>query len=187
MSRRFSVGPALVVTVIALAVALVAAAAWRSQPQAGPPQLSLASKHLRLTQTNANKALIKMRNAKPGQVAKGKTRVTITGFRAAVKVRVKNPRDIPGPNGGRLIASRHLWIDVRCAGSPCPHNRVAYRGPLASMGTRSLGTWRPGAHRTYALRVWLLRGGMPRTRTTGDNRYQQSAAKFGLVWTATAG
>jgi hypothetical protein len=185
MSRRFSIGLALVAT-IALTVAVVAAAAWRSQPQADPPQLSLSSKHLRLTQTKANKALIKMRNAKPGQVAKGSTRVTIRGSRAAVKVGVKNPRDIPGPYGGRLIASHRLWIDVRCAGSPCPRNRVAYRGPLASMRTRSLGTWRSGAHRTYAVRVWLLRRGMPPTPTTGDNRYQRSSAKFGLVWTATA-
>jgi hypothetical protein len=99
---------------------------------------------------------------------------------------VKNPRDIPGPNGGKLIASRRLWIDVRCAGSRCPHKRVAYKGPLASMGKRSLGTWRAGAHRTYAVRVWLLRGGMPPTPTGGDNLYQRSSAKFGLLWTATA-
>jgi hypothetical protein len=182
MSRRFSVGLA----VVALAVAIVAAAAWRSQPKADVPQLSLASKHLRLTQTHANKALIKMSNAKPGQVAKGKTRVTITGSRAKVRVGVKKLRDIPGPNGGKLIASRHLRIDVRCARSPCPHKRVAYRGPLALMGTRSLGTWRPKAHRTYAVRVWLRRGRMPATPTTGDNRYQHSTAKFGLLWTATA-
>jgi len=127
-----------------------------------------------------------MPNAKPGEVAKGTTRVTITGSRASVQVGVKNLRDIPGPNGGKLIASQRLWIDVRCPGSPCPHNRVAYRGPLALIGTRSLGTWREGAHRTYAVRVWLRRGGRPPTTTTGDNLYQHSTATFGLVWTATA-
>ena len=127
-----------------------------------------------------------MPNAKPGEVVKGTNRVTITGSRATVQVGVKNPRDIPGPNGGKLIASQRLWIDVRCAGSPCPHNRVAYRGPLALMGTRSLGTWREGAHRAYSVRVWLLRRGMPPSTTTGDNLYQHSTATFGLVWTATA-
>jgi hypothetical protein len=186
VSRRFSLGPVLVATVIALALLVGAATAWRSQPHADQPQLSLASKRLRLTQTHANKALIKMSNAKPGQVANGKTRVRIKGSRAKVRVGIKKPRDIPGPNGGKLIASRHLWIKVRCTKSPCPRHPVAYKGPLASMGKRGLGTWRAGTHRTYAVRVWLRRGGTPSTPTSGDNRYQHSIAKFGLLWTATA-
>lgn len=186
MSWRLSLAPVLVATVIALAVLVVAATAWRSQPRAEPPQLSLASKRLHLKQTHANKALIKMSNAKPGRVAKGKTRVTIKGSRAKVRVGVRDARDIPGPNGGELIASRRLWIKVRCARSPCPRHPLAYKGPLASMGKRSLGTWRAGAHRTYTVRVWLRRGGVPATPTSGDNRYQHSTAKFGLLWTATA-
>jgi hypothetical protein len=186
VNGRLPLGPVLVATVIALAVVVVAATAWRTQPRADSPQLSLASKRLRLKQTHANKALIKMSNARPGQVAKGKTRVTIKGSRAKVRVGVRNARDIPGPNGGELIASRRLWINVRCARSPCPRHPVAYKGPLASIGKRSLGTWRAGAHRTYAIRVWLPRGGMPPTPTSGDNRYQHSTAKFGLLWTATA-
>jgi hypothetical protein len=36
------------------------------------------------------------------------------------------------------------------------------------------------------VRVWLRRGGMPPTTTTGDNLYQHSTATFGLVWIATA-
>ena len=80
MTRRFPVLPAVVVILVALAVAAVAAAGWRSEPDAASPQLSLASKQLRLTQTQAHKALIKMPNTKPGQVAKGTTRVTITGI-----------------------------------------------------------------------------------------------------------
>jgi hypothetical protein len=127
-----------------------------------------------------------MSNAKPGRVAKGKTRVRVRGSRAKVRLGVKNARDIPGPNGGKLIASRRLWIKVKCAKSPCPRHRVAYKGPLASMGKRGLGTWRAGAHRTYAVRVWLRRGGTPPTPTSGDNLYQHSTAKFGLLWTATA-
>ena len=57
-----------VVILVALAVAAVAAAGWRSEPDTASPQLSLASKQLRLTQTQAHKALVKMPNAKPGQV-----------------------------------------------------------------------------------------------------------------------
>lgn len=95
--------------------------------------------------------------------------------------------DLAGPNGGKLIASRHLWIDVRCVATQCPHNPAAYTGPLALMGTRSLGTWRPATHRTYSVRVWLRRGGMPSSTRTGDNLYQHSTARFGLLWTATAG
>ena len=187
MSRRLPVAPALLAILVALALAAVAAAGWRSQPQADPPSLSLASKQLHLVQTQANKALIKMFNARPGQVARGTTLVTTTGTTATVQVGVNNLRDIAGPNGGKLIASRRLWIDIRCVATPCPRNPVAYKGPLALMGTRSLGTWRPGTHRTYSVRVWLLRGGMPPTTTTGDNLYQHSTAKFGLLWTATAG
>jgi hypothetical protein len=113
--------------------------------------------------------------------------VTTTGTAASVAVRANNLQDLPGPNGGKLIASRRLWIDVRCAlHTPCPHNPVVYNGPLALMGSRSLGTWRPGTRRTYAVRVWLLRGGMPPTTTSGDNLYQHSTARFGLVWSAMA-
>jgi hypothetical protein len=184
---RLPVIPALVAVVLALAIAAVAAAAWRSGPQADSPQLSLTSNQLNLQQSEANKALIRLSNAKPGQVARGTTRVTTTGATATVQVRASNLRDLPGPNGGRLIASRRLWIDVRCVATPCPPNPAAYKGPLALMGTRSLGTWRPGTHRTYAVRVWLLRGGMPPSMISGDNLYQRSTARFGLVWTATAG
>jgi len=185
MTRRMPLLPAAAVILVALAVAAVAAAGWRSEPQAPTPQLNLASKQLRLAQTQANKALIKLSNAKPGQVARGRTLVTTTGARANVTIRANNLVDVPGPNGGKLIASRRLWIVVRCVAGPCPHSPGAYRGPLALMGTRSLGTWRPGTHRTYAVRVWLVRGGMPPTTTSGDNLYQHSTARFGLVWTAT--
>lgn len=135
----------------------MAAAGWRSEPGAPSPQLNLASKQLRLVQTQANKALIKLSNAKPGQVARGTTLVTTTGTTANVTIRANNLVDLPGPNGGKLIASRRLWIDVRCVATPCPHNPAAYRGPLALMGM------------------------------TGDNLYQHSTARFGLLWSATAG
>jgi hypothetical protein len=189
MTRRLRLIPALTAIVIALAVAAAAAAAWRSaqpQPQADAPQLSLASKQLHLTQTAANQALIRMFNARPGQVARGTTLVTTTGTASTMQVRTTNLQDIAGPNGGKLIASKRLWIDVRCVAAPCPHNPVVYKGPLALMGTRSVGTWLPGAHRTYSVRVWLLRGGLPPTTSGGDNLYQHSTARFGLVWTAIA-
>jgi hypothetical protein len=180
MSRRFPISALVVIVITA-----VAAAGWRSEPQAESPQLNLASNRLHLVQTLPNQALIKMPNAKPGQVARGTTLLTTTGTTATVTVRANNLLDLPGPNGGKLIASRRLWVDIRCVATPCPHNPAAYKGPLALMGTRSLGTWRPGTHRTYSVRVWLLRGGMPPTTSNGDNLYQHSTAKFGLVWTAT--
>jgi hypothetical protein len=185
MIRRLPV-LGLVIGLVALAVAAAAASPWRSNPSAPSPQLSLASNTLHIAQTQANRALIKMTNARPGEVARGTTLMTITGATANVTVRTTNPRDIPGPNGGRLIASRRLWIDVRCVAAPCPHNPVVYKGPLALMGTRNIGIWRAATHRTYSVRVWLLRGGMPPTTTSGDNRYQHSTAKFGLLWSATA-
>jgi len=187
VTRRLPIAPALVAIVIALAIAAVAAAAWRAEPNAPSPALNLTSggKQVRLAQTQANQALIKMFNARPGQVARGTTLVTTSGAPATVRVSATGLRDLPGPNGGKLIASKRLWIDIRCVATPCPHNPVGYKGPLALMGTRSLGTWRPGTRRTYAVRAWLLRGGLPPTTRTGDNLYQRSTAKFGLLWTAT--
>jgi hypothetical protein len=186
MTRRFPVVPVLVVILFSLAVAAVAASAWKSEPAASSPQLALTSQHLRLSQTRANQALIKLPNAKPGQVARGTTVMSVTGARAAVQVRLNNLRDLAGPNGGKLVASQRLWIDIRCAATPCPHSPVVYRGPMSLMGTRSMGTWPPGTRRTYAVRAWLLRGGQPPTNTSGDNIFQGSTAKFGLLWTATA-
>lgn len=95
MSRRFPVVPALVTILVALAIAAVAAAGWRSEPQAASPQLNIASKQLRLVQTQANKALIKLSNAKPGRVARGTTLVTTTGTTANVTI---------GSSGQRLRA-----------------------------------------------------------------------------------
>jgi hypothetical protein len=185
MTRRFPIG-AVAVILAALAVAAVAAAGWRSAPQADPPHLSLASKQMRVLQTQANKALIRIPNAKPGQAAQGSTMVTLAGQRATMRLRLNNVRDHPGPNGGNLVASKRLWIDVRCVAVPCPPSRVVYRGPMSDIGTRSLGTWQPGTHHTYAVRVWLRPGPTPPTNHTGDNAFQGSWARFGLVWTATA-
>lgn len=185
MRRRFPVAPLLVVILFSLAVAAVAASAWKSEPSAASPQLALTSKHLKLSQTRANQALIKLPNAKPGQVSKGITIMRVTGARSSVQVRLNNLRDFPGPNGGKLVASRHLWIDIRCPASSCPGSQVAYRGPMSQMGTRSLGIWQPGTSRTYVVRVWLLRSRQPSTNASGDNMFQGSTARFGLVWTAT--
>jgi hypothetical protein len=185
MRRRLPVVPVLVVVLFSLAVAAVAASAWKSKPSAASPQLALDSHHLRLSQTRPNQALIKFPNAKPGEVARGTTVLSVTGTRATVQVRPNNLRDLPGPNGGKLVASRQLWIDIRCVDRPCPRPIVAYRGPLALMGTRSLGSWGPGVSYRYLVRVWLQRRGTPPTNVSGDNIFQGSAARFGLVWTVT--
>jgi hypothetical protein len=185
VSRRLPIIPAAIAALAALAVAAFASS-WSPGLSPAEPKLTLAGQQLRLTQSRANEALIKLPNAKPGQVAKGTTLVTVSGLRANVTIAAINLRDVPGSNGGKLIASRRLWIDVRCAGTPCPASPVGYRGPLSTMGTRSLGTWRPGTRRTYTVRAWLLRGGSPLSNTTGDNIFQGSQARFGLRWTATA-
>jgi hypothetical protein len=185
VSRRLPILPLVAAIFLALAVAALAFSSLGTPPGSARPKLELAGDKLRLTQTRAGQALIKLPNAKPGQVARGTTLVTVTGQRATVAIRASNLLDVPGANGGRLIASKRLWIDVRCAAKPCPASPVVYRGPLSDMRTRSVGTWRPGTARTYSVRVWLLRGGTPPTTTTGDNVFQGSRAKFGLQWTAT--
>jgi hypothetical protein len=185
VTRRFPLPPALVAILFALAVAAVASSSWKSPPGTVSPKLALTAQQLRLSQTSANQALIRLPNAKPGQMAVGATTVTVSGVRASVTVGVNNLSDIAGPNGGKLVASRRLWIDVRCAAKPCPGSPVAYRGPVGLMGTQSLGTWGPGTVRTYRVRVWLLRGGPPPSSTTGDNIFQGSSTKFGLIWRAT--
>jgi hypothetical protein len=191
VSRRLQIIPGVIAVVLALAVAVVALASstWRSEghPAASSePTLALAGQTLRFAQTRTNQALIRLPNAKPGQIARGTTKVSVTGAQARVSVGVNNLSDVAGPNGGKLVASRRLWIDVRCVARPCPSSPVGYRGPLALMGTRSLGTWAPGTVRTYGVRVWLLRGGMPPSSIAGDNVFQGSRAGFGLTWRATA-
>jgi hypothetical protein len=189
VSRRLPVIPGAIAILIALAVAALASSSWKSEgdPSASSdPRLELAGQKLRLAQTEANEALIRFPNAKPGQIARGTTTVSVTGARANVSVAVNNLSDIAGPNGGKLVASKRLWIDVRCVARPCPSSPMSYRGPLALMGTRSLGGWAPGTVRTYSVRVWLRRGGMAPSNITGDNVFQGSRARFGLLWRATA-
>ena len=115
-------------------------------------------------------------------MAKGTTRVTITGSRATVQVGVKNPCDIPGPNGGKLIASQRLWIDVRCAGSPCPHNRCRLQGATGVDGNpQSRHVARGGPSRLLRARLAAAQGDAAE-HDYGDNLYQHSTATFGLVW-----
>jgi hypothetical protein len=188
MTRRVPILPTLLMIGLALTVAAVAFASElpsASHPQGGP-RLEFAPNQLRLAQTSPNQALIRLPKAKPGQIAKGSTRLTVISARAALTVKATNLTDTPGPNGGSLIASKRLWIAVSCTGQPCPGSGVAYQGPLSNMGTRSLGIWRAATSRTYTVRVWLLRGPTPLSNTTGDNVFQGSRARFGLVWTATA-
>jgi len=186
VSHRAPIFSTVAIVVLALAVAAAAAVSGlRTEKVSGTPKLSLAGSQLRFTQTRANQALIRLPNAKPGQVAKGLTRISVSGVRASVALTVQNLREVAGANGGRLIASKRLWIDVRCVGTPCPRAPVAYQGPLGDMGSRSVGSWAPGTVRTYAVRAWLLRGGIPLSGATGDNVFQGSRARFGLVWSAT--
>lgn len=185
MSRRLPIVPALTAIILALGAAAIAFAAWHPAPNEGGPKLELVGRKLQFTQTRANQALIKLPNAKPGQIAVGSTRLTVTGAPAVVSVGVESMRDVPGRRGGKLITSGKLRIAVSCTGHPCPGSGVAYIGPLSLMRTRSLGLWSPGTSRTYAVRVWMQRGAVPPSNTTGDNRFQGSRAKFGLVWNAT--
>ena len=186
MSRRASFLPALAAIGVALTVAAFGFASWHPATRAKSPTLTLAANQLRLTQTKTNQALIRLPNAKPGRIAKGSTRLSVTGARARVTFAATNLRDVAGPNGGRLIASNKLRIAVSCTGSPCPGSGVAYQGPLSKMGRRSLGTWAAGTRRTYTVRVWIMRGATPQSNTAGDNAFQGSRARFGLLWTASA-
>jgi hypothetical protein len=62
---------------------------------------------------------------------------------------------------------------------------TVYSGKLAAMSPRSLGTWTPGAARTYRFTVSLPDTGPPPSPTTGDNAYQGSAVSVEYDWTAT--
>ena len=187
MSRRLSIFAAVGVAALALAVAALAFSAWSPPSSSSPtqPRLALTSMRPQFAQTRAGKALITIPNAEPGQIAQGATTLTVSGAAASVTVRATNLRDVAGRNRGRLIASDRLWIDVRCAlQGPCGRSPFVYRGPLRQMGIRSLGIWSAGTHRTYRVRVWLLRGSKPLSNTTGDNAFQGSRATFGLAWQA---
>jgi hypothetical protein len=184
VSRRLPILPAVTAIVLALAVAAVAFAAWRPATHEQGTRLELVGHKLQFSQTRANQALVKVPNAKPGQISIGSTRLTVSGAPAVVTAGVTNLQDVPGRNGGRLITSGKLRIAVSCTGNPCPGTGAAYIGPLNRMGTRNLGRWAAGTSRTYSVRVWIKRGAKPPSNTTGDNAFQGSRAKFGLLWTA---
>jgi hypothetical protein len=179
VSRRLPVLPALAAIVLALTVAAIAFAAWQPATNEHGPRLELAGQTLKLSQTKANQALIKLGNAKPGQIATGSARLTVTGAPALMTVGIRSLRDVPGRNGGKLR------IAVSCTGHPCPGTGVAYIGPVNQMGTRTLGRWPAGTSRTYTVRVWMQRSGVPPSNTTGDNLFKRSRAEFGLLWRAT--
>jgi len=187
MRGRLGVGAAALTAALAIGVAALAFASWRPDDRLSPPpRLELSAGQLQLAQSAGDRALVRLRNARPGQRGQGRTTVGVFGSPAELTVRATNRRGVAGVNGGRLIASGQLWISVACVVRPCGGTTLAYRGPLRDMGIRSLGVWQPGTRRTYRARLWLRRGGPPPSNAGGDNAFQGSRATFGLVWNAIA-
>lgn len=118
-----------------------------------------------------------LRNASPGQSAAASLRVRNTGASPlALRVRVRDVRDVPGPLGGLL--SRRLRVRLADGG-----RTVLAGSPAGLRGGRDLGSVPAGGTRTLRLVLTFPDGGVPPSPTTGDNLVQGAAA--GLVLEVT--
>jgi hypothetical protein len=87
--------------------------------------------------------------------------------------------DLPGPGGGAL--SKRLGLTVRDVTRKRKPVTV-YRGPLGSMGARSVGFIEPGDTRRYRFTARVNRPGHARPIPGVDHPYAGSAATVRYVW-----
>jgi hypothetical protein len=141
-----------------------------------------------LTQSNSadNAAVLTADKLKPGDSATGKVTITNTGNLAGSFTLTRSTTtNTAGPNGGLLSAVLNVTIQQVDANGATVGDPV-YSGPLASMPTQTLGTFAPGAARTYRFTVAFPDGGVPASPTTGDNAYQGSSLTVRYDWTAAS-
>ncbi len=131
-----------------------------------------------LEQTNAlnGEAIVTGSNLGPGDTRSGIVSIANTGSLAAdFTLAGADIVDTPGPGGGPLSSVLNLSIsDISVLVTPI----AVYGGPLATMPPQALGTFRPGAQRTYRFKIAFP--------SDSANEYKNSAFAASFVWTATA-
>jgi hypothetical protein len=166
----------LVFIAIALAAALYAMTAHSgpNRPHAATPQVALAAGTLSVGNSASGSAIMSAGGMVPGGPA-SQGSVTIT-------------------NGGSLPGSFNLTKNVTGGSALANLLRVTvsdgtsniYDGLLSGMGTIDLGSFAPGASRTYTFTVTFPDGGTPSSNTSGDNAARGVTATVDYNWNASA-
>jgi hypothetical protein len=172
-----------VLVLAAVALALAAAFAGRQEPEPVEARVDLVGGTLSMSNSKGGGMIVTAHGMAPGDVRAGDVSISNTGdLSGAYSLSQSNVADTPGPAGGVLSGALDVLVqDVTSSAAPA----TVYSGKLAAMGPRNLGTWTPGAARTYRFTVSLPDGGPPPSPTTGDNAYQGSAVSLRYDWTAT--
>jgi|Tabmets5t2r1_1033131.scaffolds.fasta_scaffold10516_3 spore coat-associated protein N len=167
------------------AVGLAVATGLGTAPAERPVEthVELVGGTLSMSNSKDGGAIVTAGGMAPGDTLAGDVRISNTGDLAgAYSLSQSNLADSPGPAGGALSSALDVLVqDVTNLAAPA----TVYSGKLATMGPRDLGTWGPGAARTYRFTVSLPDGGPPPSPVTGDNAYQGSAVSVKYDWTAT--
>jgi spore coat-associated protein N len=173
-----------VLILAALALALATALWSRPAPAPAEARVQLVNGTLSMSNAKDGSAILTAAGMAPGDTRVGEVTIANTGSLAgAYALSRSDLRDTPGPAAGTLSTALDLLVqDVTNPGAPA----TVYSGKLGAMGPSDLGTWGPGAARTYRFTVSLPDGGAPASATTGDNAYQGSAVSVNYDWTATA-
>jgi spore coat-associated protein N len=170
VSERGAAAGRLATVACALACACLAAA---PAPQ-GLHKVALVSSNgpLRISNSQAGRAIVTARNMKPGETVAGTVTVANRGHGAAhLMLASSRARDRPGPRGGRL--SERLAIKV----AERPRRGRTARVVRAVAGCHAMGELVPGKPRTFTLTVQFARG-------EGDNAYAGSTASVDESWIA---
>ena len=138
---------------------------------------------LGISNSAKGRAILTGSDMRPGDVVRGRVRVTNGSSARARLFLSKRIRDGSlGPNGGRLASQ--LTLRVRRTRKPTRRPRTEYWGSLARMPATDLGRWRSGSTRRYRFRVKFPDGGVPLSPVGGDNAYQGASTKVRFVWRA---
>jgi spore coat-associated protein N len=170
-------------TIAAVGLAVVTGLGTAPAERPVETQVELVGGTLSMSNSKDGAAIVTAGGMAPGDTLAGDVRISNTGDLAgAYSLSQSNLADSPGPAGGALSSALDVLVqDVTNLAAPA----TVYSGKLAAMGPRDLGTWDPGAARTYRFTVSLPDGGPPPSPTTGDNVYQGSSVSVRYDWTAT--
>jgi hypothetical protein len=169
----------------ALAAGALLAFAWGSGHRARSPVAALTAAHAQgkigLRNSRRGKPIVSMARLAPGKVAHGSVLMGNSGTKGVhVSLEADNLSGAPGALGGNL--SQALWIKIHGVRRNS-RGTGSYRGPLALMGTLSVGHWHPGESRRFTFTAWLPDSGTPPGPTSGDNVYQGATASVDFRWT----
>jgi spore coat-associated protein N len=167
---------ALVRAALAAGATVCLALALQSPATRPEVELRLANGALSMSNSLGGAAILTAQDMRPGSSATGSVTIANTGtVWGDFSLSSFDVTDVPGRGGGLL--STALVASVRDMTNPLAP-RAVYAGPLGSMPPRTLGSFSPGALRTYQFTVALP------TTAAGLNDLQGGSVTVGYKWSA---